>query len=141
MRCATPNVRASTLYRRSDIHLKYKLKKSRQQVLDEACTAVRTRRWPLRRRRIFREEATRTDWDYLLEEISRAVVAMWRKNRESSGHRRLSRYLKEYAALIGRMVKALGDTAIVVFIVMTIWNNAAKVFSRPARGARRSGAL
>ena len=45
--------RIHTFIATSDIHLKYKLKKSRQQVLDEACAAVTLARSVLRRRGVF----------------------------------------------------------------------------------------
>jgi 2-isopropylmalate synthase len=57
------------------------------------------------------EDATRTDWDYL-EQISRAVVAAGARTVNSARHGRLfgSRGIWR---LIGRMVRALGDSAIV----------------------------
>jgi 2-isopropylmalate synthase len=57
------------------------------------------------------EDATRTDWDYL-EKISRAVVAAGARTvnlPDTVGYS----VPEEYAALIGRMVRALGDSAIV----------------------------
>ena len=57
------------------------------------------------------EDATRTDWDYL-EQVSRAVVAAGARTvnlPDTVGYS----VPDEYAALIGRMVKALGDSAIV----------------------------
>ncbi len=103
--------RIHTFIATSDIHLKYKLKKSRQQVLDEAVDAVTLARQYCDDVEFSAEDATRTDWDYL-EEISRAVV--------SAGARTVNlpdtvgySVPEEYGAMIGRMVKALGDTAIV----------------------------
>src|SRR5258706_2519627 len=102
--------RIHTFIATSDIHLKYKLKKSRQQVLDEAVDAVTLARQYCDDVEFSAEDATRTDWDYL-EEISRAVV--------SAGARTVNlpdtvgySVPEEYGAMIGRMVKALGDTAI-----------------------------
>src|SRR5205823_3924545 len=66
--------RIHTFIATSDIHLKYKLKKSRQQVLDEAVAAVTLARSYVEDVEFSAEDATRTDWDYL-EEVSRAVVA------------------------------------------------------------------
>src|ERR1700693_5816919 len=66
--------RIHTFIATSDIHLKYKLKKSRQQVLEEAVGAVTLARQYCDDVEFSAEDATRTDWDYL-EQISRAVVA------------------------------------------------------------------
>ena len=66
--------RIHTFIATSDIHLKYKLKKSRQQVLDEAVAAVTLAREYCDDVEFSAEDATRTEWNYL-EEISRAVVA------------------------------------------------------------------
>src|SRR5271168_4969243 len=95
----------------SDIHLKYKLKKSRQQVFDEACAAVTLARQHCDDVEFSAEDATRTDWDYL-EEISRAVVAAGARTvnlPDTVGYS----VPEEYGAMIGRMVRALGDSAIV----------------------------
>ena len=66
--------RIHTFIATSDIHLKYKLKKSRQQVLDEAVAAVTLARHTCDDVEFSAEDATRTDSDYL-EKISKAVVA------------------------------------------------------------------
>jgi 2-isopropylmalate synthase len=103
--------RIHTFIATSDIHLKYKLKKSRQQVLEEACAAVTQAREFCEDVEFSAEDATRTDWDYL-EQISRAVVAAGARTvnlPDTVGYT----VPEEYAAMIGRMVKALGDSAIV----------------------------
>jgi len=103
--------RIHTFLATSDIHLKYKLKKSRQQVLDEACAAVALARTYVDDVEFSAEDATRTDWDYL-EEISRAVVAAGARTvnlPDTVGYS----VPDEYAAMIGKMVKALGDSAVV----------------------------
>ncbi|HEY6390682.1 MAG TPA: 2-isopropylmalate synthase [Bryobacteraceae bacterium] len=103
--------RIHTFIATSDIHLKYKLKKSRQQVLDEAVAAVELARSYADDVEFSAEDATRTDWNYL-EEISRAVVAAGARTvnlPDTVGYS----VPEEYAALIGRMVQALGDSAIV----------------------------
>src|SRR5580698_10180364 len=103
--------RIHTFIATSDIHLKYKLKKSRAQVLDEACAAVTQARAYVDDVEFSAEDATRTDWDYL-EDISRAVVAAGARTvnlPDTVGYT----VPDEYAALIGRMVKSLGDTAMV----------------------------
>jgi 2-isopropylmalate synthase len=94
----------------SDIHLKFKLKKSRQQVLEEACAAVALARQHVDDVEFSAEDATRTDWDYL-EEVSRAVVAAGARTvnlPDTVGYS----VPEEYGAMIGRMVRALGDTAV-----------------------------
>ena len=103
--------RIHTFIATSDIHLKFKLKKSQQQVLEEACAAVALARTYVDDVEFSAEDATRTDWDYL-EKISRAVVAAGARTvnlPDTVGYT----VPDEYAAMIGRMVKALGDSAIV----------------------------
>ncbi|HEY4363874.1 MAG TPA: 2-isopropylmalate synthase [Bryobacteraceae bacterium] len=103
--------RIHTFIATSDIHLKHKLKKTRQQVLDEAVAAVRLAREYVDDVEFSAEDATRTDWDYL-EEVSRAVVAAGARTvnlPDTVGYS----VPDEYGEMIGRMVKALGDSAIV----------------------------
>jgi 2-isopropylmalate synthase len=103
--------RIHTFIATSDIHLKYKLKKSRQQVLDEAVAAVELAREHTDDVEFSAEDATRTDWDYL-EQICHAVVAAGARTvnlPDTVGYS----VPEEYAALIGRMVRALGSSAIV----------------------------
>src|SRR5437868_10807480 len=103
--------RIHTFMAPSDIHLKYKLKKSREQVLDEAVAAVELARRYVDDVEFSAEDGARTDPDYL-EQISKAVV--------SAGARTVNipdtvgySTPKEYGALIGRIVQALGDCATV----------------------------
>jgi len=103
--------RIHTFIATSDIHLKYKLKKSRQQVLDEAVAAVTLARSYVDDVEFSAEDATRTDWDYL-EEISKAVVAAGARTVNLPDTVGFS-VPDEYGAMIGRMAKALGNTAIV----------------------------
>src|SRR5690348_12845446 len=103
--------RIHTFIATSDIHLKHKLKKTRQQVLEQAVAAVELARKYVEDVEFSAEDATRTDPDYL-EEISRAVVAAGARTvnlPDTVGYS----VPEEYAALIGRMVKALGNSAIV----------------------------
>ncbi len=103
--------RIHTFIATSDIHLKYKLKKSRQQVLEEAVRAVELARQHVDDVEFSAEDGARTDPDYL-EEISKAVVAAGARTvniPDTVGYSAP----KEYGALIGRIVKALGDCAIV----------------------------
>src|SRR3974390_2884234 len=64
--------RIHTFIATSDIHLKYKLKKSRQQVLDDAVAAVTLARSSVDDVEFCAEDGARTDPEYL-EQISRAV--------------------------------------------------------------------
>ncbi len=103
--------RIHTFIATSEIHLKYKLKKSQQQVLDEAVAAVELARHFTEDVEFSAEDATRTEFDYL-EEICRAVVAAGARTvnlPDTVGYS----VPEEYAALIGRMVQVLGDSAIV----------------------------
>jgi len=103
--------RIHTFIATSDIHLKYKLKKSRQQVLDEAVAAVRLAREYCDDVEFSAEDATRTDWDYL-EEVCRAVVAAGARTVNLPDTVGFS-VPEEYGALIGRMSRALGDAAVI----------------------------
>jgi 2-isopropylmalate synthase len=103
--------RIHTFIATSDIHLKFKLKKSRQQVLDEAVAAVQLAREHCDDVEFSAEDATRTDPDYL-EQISRAVVAAGARTVNLPDTVGFS-VPDEYGELIGRIVKALGDAAVV----------------------------
>ncbi len=123
-RCATGDVeraarsleaarrpRIHTFIATSDIHLKYKLKKSRQQVLHDAAAAVELARTFVDDVEFSAEDGARTDPDYL-EEISKAVVAAGARTvniPDTVGYSTP----EEYGALIGRIVRALGDSAVV----------------------------
>src|SRR5450432_497388 len=103
--------RIHTFIATSDIHLKYKLRKSRQQVLDDAVAAVELARSYVDDVEFSAEDGARTDTDYL-EQISRAVVAAGARTvniPDTVGYSTPD----EYGALIGRIVHALGDTAVV----------------------------
>jgi len=103
--------RIHTFIATSDIHLKYKFNKSRAQVLDEAVSAVTLARQYCDDVEFSAEDATRTDWDYL-EQISRAVVAAGARTVNLPDTTGFS-VPDEYGELIGKMVKALGDSAVV----------------------------
>jgi 2-isopropylmalate synthase len=103
--------RIHTFLATSEIHLKYKLKKSQQQVLDEAVEAVELARKYTDDVEFSAEDATRTNWDYL-EQVSRAVVAAGARTVNLPDTVGFS-VPEEYGTLIGRMVRALGDSAIV----------------------------
>ncbi len=103
--------RIHTFIATSDIHLKFKLKKTRDQVLEEAVNAVRLAREYCDDVEFSAEDATRTDHDYL-EQVSRAVVAAGARTVNLPDTVGFSTP-EEYGALIGRISKALGDSAIV----------------------------
>jgi len=103
--------RIHTFIATSDIHLKYKLRKSREEVLDAAVAAVELARQYTDDVEFSAEDATRTDYDYL-EQVSRAVVAAGARTvnlPDTTGYS----VPGEYGELIGRMARALGDSAIV----------------------------
>ncbi|HTP89986.1 MAG TPA: 2-isopropylmalate synthase [Bryobacteraceae bacterium] len=103
--------RIHTFIATSDIHLKHKLRKSRAEVLDAACAAVELARQYTDDVEFSAEDATRTDYDYL-EQVSRAVVAAGARTvnlPDTTGYS----VPDEYRELIGRMARALGDSAIV----------------------------
>src|ERR1700676_686477 len=103
--------RIHTFIATSDIHLKYKLKKSQQQVLDEAVAAVELARHHVDDVEFSAEDGARTAPEFLLK-ISKAVVAAGARTvniPDTVGYS----VPEEYGALIGTVVKALGDCAIV----------------------------
>ncbi len=103
--------RIHTFIATSDIHLKYKLKKSQQQVLDDAVAAVELARRHVDDVEFSAEDGARTDPEFL-EKVSKAVVAAGARTvniPDTVGYSTP----KEYGALIGRIARALGDCAIV----------------------------
>src|ERR1017187_392647 len=103
--------RIHTFIATSDIHLKYKLKKSRQQVLNDAAAAVELARTYVDDVEFSAEDGARTDPDYL-EEVSKAVVAAGARTvniPDTVGYSTPDGYVE----LIGRIARALGDTAVV----------------------------
>jgi 2-isopropylmalate synthase len=123
-RCCTPDIhraakalesakrpRIHTFIATSDIHLKYKLKKSRQQVLDEAIAAVSLARQYTDDVEFSAEDGARTEPDFLVE-ISKAVVAAGARTvniPDTVGYSIPS----EFGVLIARVAGELGDSAIV----------------------------
>jgi len=59
----------------SDIHLKYKLKKTRKQVIEEAVNAVQYAKSLCHKVEFSAEDASRTDLDYLCEVVEAAIEA------------------------------------------------------------------
>ncbi len=103
--------RIHTFIATSDIHLKYKLHKTREQVLEEAVKAVELARSYVDDVEFSAEDATRTDPDYL-EQVSLACIdagATTINLPDTVGYSIPS----EHGALIGRMVKAFQGRAIV----------------------------
>jgi 2-isopropylmalate synthase len=95
----------------SDIHLKYKLKKTRAQVLEEAARAVELARRHVDDVEFSAEDGGRTEVGYLVE-VSRAVVAAGATTvniPDTVGYA----VPEEYGALIGQVARALGSSAIV----------------------------
>ncbi len=105
------NPRIHTFIATSDIHLKYKLKKSRQQVLDDAVAAVQLARQYVDDVEFSAEDATRTDHAYL-EEVCKAVVAAGAKTVNLPDTVGFS-VPDEYEDLIRKLVQAVGDDAII----------------------------
>jgi 2-isopropylmalate synthase len=107
--CKRPRIH--TFIATSDIHLEFKLKKTRAQVLDDACTAVRLARTYTDDVEFSAEDATRTPIEYLVE-ISKAVVdagATTVNLPDTVGYS----VPQEYAEIIGRVVAEIGDRAVV----------------------------
>lgn len=103
--------RIHTFIATSDIHLEHKLRKSRQQVLDDAVAAVTLARGYTDDVEFSAEDATRTDFEYL-QQISKAVVEAGARTvnlPDTVGYS----VPEEYGALIGRIVSVLGDRAVV----------------------------
>jgi 2-isopropylmalate synthase len=103
--------RIHTFIATSDIHLKHKLRKSRQQVLDEAAAAVSLARNYTDDVEFSAEDATRTDRDYL-EQVCSAVVEAGARTvnlPDTVGYS----VPQEYAELIRHIVDLLGDRAVV----------------------------
>ena len=103
--------RIHTFIATSDIHLRHKLKKTRQQVLDDAVAAVTLARNYTDDVEFSAEDATRTEISYL-EAVCEAVVEAGARTvnlPDTVGYS----VPDEYAELIGHIVKMLGDRATV----------------------------
>ncbi|MBZ5575709.1 MAG: 2-isopropylmalate synthase [Acidobacteriia bacterium] len=103
--------RIHTFIATSEIHLKHKLKKTQQQVLDEAVAAVELARRHVDDVEFSAEDGSRTDPDFL-EKVAKAVVAAGARTVNIPDTVGFS-VPAEYGKMIGRMVKALGDCAVV----------------------------
>ncbi len=103
--------RIHTFIATSDIHLQYKLKKTREQVLEDAVRAVELARKYVDDVEFSAEDATRTEMGYL-EQISKAVVAAGARTVNLPDTVGFS-VPEDYGARIARIVEVLGDSAIV----------------------------
>jgi 2-isopropylmalate synthase len=103
--------RIHTFLATSDIHLKYKLKKTRAQVLEDAAKAVELARKYVDDVEFSAEDGGRTELPYLIE-VSRAVVGAGAGTvniPDTVGYA----IPGEYGVLIGQVAKAIGDSAVV----------------------------
>jgi 2-isopropylmalate synthase len=103
--------RIHTFIATSDIHLQYKLKKSREQVLEDAVRAVELARQYVDDVEFSAEDATRTEIGYL-EQISDAVVKAGATTVNLPDTVGFS-VPEDYSERIARIVRLLGDRAIV----------------------------
>jgi 2-isopropylmalate synthase len=95
----------------SDIHLKYKLKKNRAQVLEEAARAVELARKHVDDVEFSAEDGGRTEVSYLID-VAKAVVAAGASTvniPDTVGYA----IPEEYGPLIGQVARALGSSAVV----------------------------
>jgi 2-isopropylmalate synthase len=103
--------RIHTFLATSDIHLKHKLKKTQDQVVEDACRAVELARKYVDDVEFSAEDGARTEVGYL-ERVAKAVVAAGAgvvNIPDTVGYS----LPDEYGALIGRVVKALDGKGIV----------------------------
>ena len=103
--------RIHTFIATSDVHLEYKLRKSRQQVLEETVGAIELARSFVDDVEWSAEDATRTDPVYL-EEICKAAVGAGATTiniPDTVGYS----FPREYAALIRRLVDALDEKIVI----------------------------
>jgi 2-isopropylmalate synthase len=103
--------RIHTFLATSEIHLKHKLKKTQDQVVEDACRAVELARKYVDDVEFSAEDGARTEPGYL-ERVAKAVVAAGARTvniPDTVGYS----LPDEYGALIGRVVKALDGTGVV----------------------------
>jgi 2-isopropylmalate synthase len=103
--------RIHTFLATSEIHLKHKLKKTQDQVLEEACRAVELARKYVDDVEFSAEDGARTEVGYL-ERVSKAVVAAGAGTvniPDTVGYS----LPDEYGALIARVARALGSSGVV----------------------------
>ena len=103
--------RIHTFIATSEIHLKFKLRKTQDQVLEDAVNAVRLARQYCDDVEFSAEDATRTELGYL-KTVCKAVVEAGARTvnlPDTTGYS----VPHEYAKMIGHICNLLGDTAIV----------------------------
>jgi len=103
--------RIHTFLATSEIHLKHKLKKTQDQVLEDACRAVELARKYVDDVEFSAEDGARTEVGYL-ERVAKAVVAAGAGTvniPDTVGYS----LPDEYGALIGRIARALGPSGVV----------------------------
>jgi 2-isopropylmalate synthase len=107
--------RIHTFIATSDIHLEHKLHKTRAQVVDDTHKAVRLAREYTDDVEFSAEDATRSDWAYLVEVLSAAVEAgaSTLNIPDTVGYTVPS----EYAALIGHLRQHVRDAERIIFSV------------------------
>ena len=107
--------RIHTFIATSDIHLQHKLRMSRAQVLDEVGRAVSQARGYVEDVEFSAEDATRSDWDYLIEVFRVAIEAGASTCNvpDTVGYTTPA----EYAALIRHLCEKIPDGEKVVFSV------------------------
>ena len=103
--------RLHTFIATSEMHLQHTLKTTRQQVREEAVAAVELARRHVDDVEFSAEDGSRTDADFL-EQISKAVVAAGARTVNIPDTVGFS-VPAEYGEIIGRVVQALGDCAVV----------------------------
>jgi 2-isopropylmalate synthase len=109
--CKGGSPRIHTFLATSEIHLKYKLKKTQDQVLEDAVAAVELARKHVDDVEFSAEDGGRTDVEYLIR-VAKAVVAAGASTvniPDTVGYS----IPEEYGALIGQVVAALGPSAVV----------------------------
>ncbi|HWR52536.1 MAG TPA: 2-isopropylmalate synthase [Bryobacteraceae bacterium] len=103
--------RIHTFIATSDIHLKHKLRKNRQQVIEEAVAAVELSRRYVDDVEFSAEDATRTDVGYLIE-VCKAVIAAGARTvnlPDTVGYS----VPEEFGRFIKQVADAIGDSAII----------------------------
>jgi 2-isopropylmalate synthase len=107
--------RIHTFIATSDIHLQHKLRMSREQVLAEVDRAVRQARGHVDDVEFSPEDATRSDWDYLVQvvEVAAAAGASTINIPDTVGYTTPN----EYAALIRHLIERVPDSQRLVFSV------------------------
>ncbi len=120
----------------SDIHLKHKLRMTQEQVLEDAVKAVELARQYVDDVEFSAEDGSRTDLEFLCR-ISKAVIEAGARTvniPDTVGYQ----VPEEYGAIIGRVVEAVGDRAVIsVHTHNDLGLAAANAMAAVAAGARQ----